>query len=860
MRVPIDWLGEHVALPAGTTGAQIAADLVRVGLEEEALHGGEVTGPLVVGRVLDLVKEPQKNGKTINWCQVDVGGSNHTGEPQGIVCGAHNFDVGDLVAVILPGGGLPTPVGPMAVTERKTYGHLSAGMICSARELGLGEDHEGIIVLTDLLGEAATDLAPGQDLIPVLGLDREVVEVNVTPDRGYCFSMRGIAREYAHSTGAAFTDPAHLTVAPATTKGYAVQLADQAPLEGVLGCDRYVARIVRGLDLSRHTPRWMATRLTEAGMRPISLAVDVTNYVMLALGQPLHAFDLPSLGGPIVVRRARAGESLRTLDDVTRTLDPEDLLICDGGGSGEPETVLALAGVMGGESSEVSASTTDVLIESAHFDARTVARTARRYRLSTEASKRFERGVDPDVAAAAAQLAVDLLVELGGGVADAEVTDADHRPAREPFTMALDLPQRYTGVAYSQRRVREILSEIGCELSPAQGAAEHQDAAGAGGAGLVQVLPPSWRPDLTDGPSLVEEVARIDGYDRIPSVVPAAPGGRGLTHGQRVRRLVANALAAQGLVEVLTYPFVGPERLDELGLAADDDRRDALRLANPMSDEAPLMRTELLQTLPEALRRNVSRGSRDVALFEIDTVTRPRRGPGAPVPGVGARPDEATLKAIRGAVPDQPWHLALLAAGETERSGWWGAGRTVDAVDVVAWAQAVGAALGVPLSPRTAERAPWHPGRCAELTLADGRTVGWAGELHPKVVQRLGLPERTVGAELDLDLLIASGAAITQAVALSTHPPATSDIALTVPSTVGRGAVEASVRAGAGDLLESVLLFDVYRGDQIGADEQSLAFRLTFRAPDRTLRTQEVNAARDDAVAQAALDHGAIQR
>ncbi len=853
MRVPLEWLGELVDLPNGATGAQVAADLVRVGLEEECLHGGEVTGPLVVGRVLELTKEPQKNGKTISWCQVDVGDHGQRlsdGTPQGIVCGADNFGVDDLVAVILPGGELP---GGFAISARKTYGHVSAGMICSARELGLGDDHEGIIVLTELLGEAAQDLEPGQDLICWLGLDREVVEVNVTPDRGYCFSMRGIAREYSHSTGAAFTDPANLSVALATTGGYAVQLADAAPLEGVAGCDRYVARIVRGLDLSRHTPRWMATRLTEAGMRPISLAVDVTNYVMLALGQPLHAFDLPSLGGPIVVRRAQPGETLRTLDDVTRTLDPEDLLICDGGAPGETETVLALAGVMGGESSEVSASTTDVLIESAHFDARTVARTARRHRLSTEASKRFERGVDPDITDAAAQLAVDLLVELGAGTADAKVTDVDQRPERAGFTVRLDLPERYTGVDYGERRVREILTQIGCEVTETDAGPDDE-------AGVVDVLAPSWRPDLTDGPGLVEEVARIDGYDRVPSIVPAAPGGRGLTHGQRARRLVATALAAQGLVEVLTYPFIGQDRLDDLGLAADDERRAALRLANPLSDEAPLMRTELLQTLSEALRRNVSRGSRDVALFEIDTVTRPVDGAQAPVPGVGARPDDATLDVIRAAVPDQPWHLAMVAAGQAERSGWWGEGRAATSLDAVAWAQSVAETLGADLERSMTERAPWHPGRCVELALADGTTVGYAGELHPKVVQQLGLPERTVAAELDLEVLIAASTGIIQARPISTHPVATSDIALTVPRSVRYHDVEQSLRAGAGELLESMLLFDVYRGDQIGADQQSLAFRLTFRAPDRTLRTEEVNAARDAAVAHAVRDHGATQR
>ena len=838
MRVPVDWLGEYVTLPPGTTGAEIAAALVRVGLEEEALHGGDVKGPLVVGRVIEVTPEKQKNGKVINWCQVDVGTANGTGEPQGIVCGAHNFGVGDLVAVILPGGELP---GGFVISARKTYGHISAGMICSAKELGIGEDHDGILVLDEHLGELARGLQPGQDLIPVLGLDREVVEVNVTPDRGYCFSVRGIAREYSHSTGAAYRDPADLPVAEPNDTGFPVELADSAPLEGVPGCDRYVARVVRGLDLSRRTPTWMATRLTEAGMRPISLAVDVTNYVMLALGQPLHAFDLAKLRGPIVVRRARRGERLTTLDDIERALDPQDLLITDGG-----ERILALAGVMGGASSEVDEGTTDVLIESAHFDARTVARTARRHKLSTEASKRYERGVDPALADKAAQLAVDLLVELGGGTPDPGVTDADQRRDREPVTFDPALPTRYVGVEYTPERVAEVLGMIGCEVTR--------------GEDTWTVLPPTWRPDLNDGPDLVEEVARIDGYEKIPSVVPAAPAGRGLTHAQRSRRVVANALAGQGLHEVLTYPFVGEQRFDELGLAADDERRTALRIANPLSDEAPLMRTELLQTLVDALRRNVARGARDVAVFELGTVTLPRPGAAAPVPGVGVRPEDATLEAIRSAVPTQPWHVALVAAGHADRAGWWGPGRDVDAVDASAWAHAVCDSLGVPVERTMVERAPWHPGRCVRLTLADGTVVGHAGELHPKSVQALGLPPRTVAAELDLDVLIAASDHRTQARPLSTQPVAVSDVAVVVRRSVPYAEVERSLREGAGDLLESILLFDVYRGDQVGEDEQSLAFRMTFRAPDRTLRTEEVNAARDAAVARAARDHGAVLR
>ena len=865
MRVPLDWLREYAELPAGTTGVQVAADLVRVGLEEEGLHGGDVRGPLVVGRVLEMTPEEQKNGKTINWCQVDVGDANGTGEPQGIVCGAHNFKPGDLVAVILPGGVLP---GNFQISARKTYGHVSAGMICSSLELGLGSDHDGIIVLTDWLGAGAEGLEPGQDAIPLLGLDRETVEVNVTPDRGYCFSLRGIAREYSHSTGAAYRDPAlvrvvegqerPLTAPAATQDGFPVELRDEAPLDGTPGCDRFVIRIVRGLDPQAPTPAWMATRLTEAGMRPISLAVDISNYVMLAVGQPTHAYDLHQVTGPIVVRRARVGEKLTTLDDVERTLDAEDLLITDGG-----DVVLGIAGVMGGASSEVSETTADVLIEAAHFDPRTVARSARRHKLSTEASKRFERGVDSELAPQAAQLMVELMVELGGGTADAAVTDAGQVSAPEPIAFDPTMPMRYVGVDYSTARVHEILETIGCTVtaeavsSPTGGVVT-----GPGDVrdGILSVTPPSWRPDLTSAPDLVEEVARIDGYDKIPSVVPSAPGGRGLTHAQRARRTVAAALAGQGLDEVLTYPFVGASRFDELGLGADDPRRHALRIANPLSDETPLMRTELLQTLPDTLRRNLGRGAKDVALFEIDSVTLPDLARKAPVPGVGVKPDDAVLEEIRAAVPHQPLHVAMIATGQADRAGWWGQGRATDVTDVVGWAHAVCDALGVTVERRQAEREPFHPGRCVELALPDGTTIGWAGELHPKVVKALGVPERTVAAELDLDVLIAASDRRAQGVPLSNHPPAGSDIALTVSRSVSYADVLESVRAGAGDLLESVTLFDVYRGDQIGEDQQSLAFHLVFRAPDRTLTTEEVNAARDSAVARAAKDHGAVQR
>lgn len=845
MRVPLPWMGEYVTLPEGVPAEQVAADLVRVGLEEEAVHGGDITGPLVVGRVLEFADEPQKNGKVIRWCSVDVGDVDDDGavRPVGIVCGAHNFLAGDLVVVVRPGAVLP---GGFAVSARRTYGHVSDGMICSARELGIGDDHDGIIRLAEM---GLDDARPGDDAIVLLGLDARTIEVNVTPDRGYALSVRGVAREYAHATGAAFRDPADLDVPAPTEDGFAVVLDDATPIRGRAGCDRYAARVVHGVRAAGPSPLWMQRRLGQAGMRPISLAVDVTNYVMLAVGQPLHAFDLAELSPPIVVRRARAGERLTTLDDVDHALDGEDLLITDSPAGQRGGRVLALAGVMGGASSEVGPATTDILIESAHFDPVTVARTARRHRLSTEASRRFERGVDHALADRAAELAVRLLVEYGGGSVGA-VTDVDERSPVEPITMSSQLPARVVGVDYSQDQVVDTLEEIGCRVGRESSTSQ------------LTVTPPSWRPDLGAPIDLVEEVARLRGYDAIPSVLPVAPPGLGLTHGQRARRTVARALAEHGLVEVLSYPFVAPEVFDALGLTDDDPRRLAVRLANPLSDEQPLLRTSLLQTLLDTMRRNVSRGFTDVGLFEIGLVTR-LDGHGAvgvaPDLPLARLPDEGQLAALEGAVPEQPRRVAAVLAGRRVLPDRTGPGRDADWSDAVRTALLVGERLGIDLRVSSDEHAPWHPGRCARLSL-DGVMVGHAGELHPRVVAAMGLPARTCAVELALDTLVTASEGVRQAVPISTFPAAKEDVALVVDATVAAGDVAAALREGAGALVESVRLFDVYTGPQVGPGKTSLAFALRMRAPDRTLTTAETARVRDAAVALAEHRHGAALR
>ncbi len=862
-RIPLTWLEDHVELPGGLDAEALAADLVQVGLEEEAIHPAAVTGPLVVGRVLDRTPEAQKNGKTINWCHVDVGAHNEVGADgvgsRGIVCGAHNFDAGDLVVVALPGAVLP---GPFAIAARKTYGHVSDGMICSVRELGIGEEHDGILVLDDAalarFGILEVDAVPGADALPLLALGEEVLEINVTPDRGYCFSMRGVAREYSHSTGAAFTDRG-LPVGGADSRpaggGFAVELTDLAPIHGVLGCDRFVAQVVRGVAASGPSPLWMQRRLTQAGMRPISLAVDVTNYVMLDLGQPLHAYDLGALAEPIVVRRALAGDRLTTLDGTERTLDPEDLLVTDSPDGVTGSRVLGIAGVMGGADSEVGPATTDLLIEAAHFDPISVARSARRHRLPSEAARRFERGVDPRLQRVAARRVVELLLEHGGGTVDGPITDVDQTPAPTTIAFPLDLPARLVGVDYTHDEVTAVLTQIGCTLG------EVAD-------GSIDVVVPSWRPDLLVPVDLVEEVARLRGYDAIGSELPTAPAGRGLTRGQKARRSVATALADAGLVETLSYPFVGEHQLDELGLPADDPRRAAVRLVNPLADTQPLLRTNLLTTVLDTARRNVARGANDVAVFEIGLVTRvDGTATAAPrLPG-GVRPSEADLAALDAAVPPQPRRVAGVLAGRREPAGWWGPGRRADHSDAIAAAALVARTVGVEVVvEQSPEHAPWHPGRTALLRTATGVVVGHAGELHPNVVRALELPERAVAFEVDLDLLLASAPTEPrQATPVSTFPLAKEDIALVVAAGVPAGALLEAVRVGAssspaGDIVEALALFDVYTGAQVGEGRKSVAFSLRLRAADRTLTAQEAATVREAAVAEAHRRFGAELR
>ncbi|QDN56440.1 MULTISPECIES: phenylalanine--tRNA ligase subunit beta [unclassified Streptomyces] len=833
MRVPLSWLREYVDLPATETGRDVQAKLISAGLEVETVEqlGADLKGPLVVGQVRSI-EELEGFKKPIRFCLVDVGTANGTGELQEIVCGARNFAVGDKVVVVLPGAVLP---GNFAIAARQTYGKTSHGMICSGDELGMGDDGSGGIIVLPPEVEVATDA------IELLQLVDEVLDIAVTPDRGYALSMRGVAREAAIAYGLPLLDPALLDVPAPNAFGYPVRVSDP------MGCDRFTARTVTGLDPETLSPIWLRRRLQKAGMRPISLAVDITNYVMLELGQPLHAYDRTRVQGAIGVRRAEQGEKLTTLDGVTRTLDAEDLVITDDRGP------IGLAGVMGGANTEIDdteGTTTEVVIEAAHFDALSIARTARRHKLASEASKRFERGVDPQAASAAAQRTVDLLVLLAGGTADAGVTEVIAPSAPHSITIPANHPDKVAGVDYGRETVVRRLQQVGCDVY---------------GQDELIVTVPSWRPDLTDPNDLAEEVIRLEGYENLPSTLPKPPAGLGLTGRQRLHRRIGRVLAGAGYVEALNYPFIGEHVFDQLGLAADDPKRKVVKLVNPLSDEEPALRTTLLPGLLHALRRNDGRGGHDLALFETGLVFQPQdelRVAGR-LP-VDRRPTDEEIASLTAALPVQPRHAAVVLAGAREQAGWWGKGRPADWADAIEAARSLAREAGTELLVRAGQYGPWHPGRCAELAVVvDGqeKVIGHAGELHPGVLKTLGLPARTCAMELDLDALEQASAGLPKGPKISTFPVATQDVALVVDKTVPHVDVEAALREGAGELLESIRLFDVYEnGEQLGEGKKSLAYALRFRADDRTLTVDEASAARDVAVALAGERTGAVLR
>lgn len=817
MLISQDWVTR--ILGTANSGWTVSSDeldsgFVRVGFETEGYEAlPETTGPLVIGQVVEI-EELTQFKKPIRYCQVNVGQANGTGELQGIICGARNFRLNDYVVVSLPGAELP---GGFKIAARETYDHISNGMMCSAAELGFGLKADGIIVL----GEEVADQI-GEDARPLIGLSDTVFDVNITPDRGYALSARGLTREIASAFDLTFPDVAQdpsvagidTSVVPAP-EGTLIDV----DLREETKAQRFGLRKVTGINPAARTPFWMERELMLSGQRSVNVATDVTNYVMLLLGAPMHAFDAEVVKGNLVVRNASEGEKFETLDHVQRELSEGDVVICDDNG------IQSLAGVMGGTTSEISDETTDVYFESAIWDPITVARTSRRHKLSSEASRRFERGVDPAIVEVALDMACALLQQIAGGTIEAGRTLVGDVAKREPISLRAAKPSEYAGIEYSQDTVVKRLREVGCEVS---------------GEEELSVVPASWRTDIEMDVDLIEEILRLEGLEDIPTILPTPVGGRGLTPAQKRRRAIGHGLAYAGYAEVLPSPFIANDIFDTWGLDKEDARRQTVAVQNPLESDKAILSTTLLPNLLEAIARNVARGRGDLVLFGLQQVAF-KRADSSPMPSVESRPEESVVTDLLESLPLQPLHVATVATGNIEHEGPWGAGRAYSYADAIEAARQVARSAGVDIVVKAAEQLPWHPGRCAAIVLASDEetVVGYAGELHPQVLEALELPARTCAMELDVSALPLDEKF--PAPVLSSFPALHQDIALVVDEETPAETVRRVVEEGAGDLLESVELFDVFRGEQLGEGKKSLAFQLLFRAGDRTLTDEEAN-------------------
>ena len=816
MRAPLSWIKEFVDIPASISAEQISDALIRVGFEVEEIikEGAGLTGPLVFAKVLSI-EELTEFKKPVRYVGLDCGEK----ETRYVICGATNFVVGDLIVAALPGAVLP---GDFAIGARETYGKTSNGMICSARELGLGEDHSGIMTF------AEDTVKIGADAIEGLMINDVIFDIAVNPDRGYALSIRGIAREVAGSLDLKFTDPVDalrtLTFAE-TGKGVKAKIADPTT------ASVFYLRTLSNFDPAATTPLWMRRRIEKMGMRSISLVVDVTNYVMLELGQPLHAFDKSKIKGGLTIKRAGKAQPFTTLDGQVRQLDADDLMVCD------DDQPLALAGTMGGASSEISETTTEIALEAVRFDPVCVARNSRRHKLSSEASRRLERSVDPSLAQFASARFIQLLTENSSAQHVATVVDGEPR-----FAPVVKVDPAYIsrilGVEISPAEIAKILQTIGCDVNEK----------------TFEVDPPAWRSDLLTSADFAEEVARMIGYDKIPSILPPRPKHASLTPTQKRRRAVAAMLASRGLAEVQTFPFTNKETIDSMGFLGE--RASTYRIANPMSEEFPLMRVHLVPGLIEVAARNISRGAKDFAIFEMGSIFRSSQKLVPFIsPDLSKRPDKKVIDEIFASVPPQAYHVAGLLVGKSESEDWQGKARAYNWQDAIAYAQDILQLCNLQWSVKRSDFAPWHPGRCAEL-IVDGKAVAHAGELHPRIISKYGLPERSVAFAVGLSALPESD--LVRPTTVGTMPAALQDVALIVDAKVSAAEVESALRTGAGELLESITLFDRY--DKLGDGKISLAFSLVFRAPDRTLTGAEVSEMRESAVAAAVKATGAILR
>jgi len=786
MKISIRWVCEYVDLPTDDPD-ELSDVLNQLGLEVENWEVIDAAfSGVIVAQVTEIALHP--NADKLRVVTLDIGNGTHT-----VVCGAWNFEVGDTVALAMPGTVLP---GGFEVGEREIRGVNSPGMICSETEMGLGEDSEGILVLEDGYAPLGTDFAS------TLPYPDVVFDLEITPNRPDAMSVYGVARDLAASYDLPLGSPDIGFEEEGDPTTATVRVEDTGR------CPRFTAREIRELVIAP-SPLWMRLRLRDAGVRPISNVVDITNYVTLELGQPLHAFDQDRVPDEtLVIRRAAEGEHLMTLDSVDRVLTNEDLLVAG------PETGLALAGIMGGEDSEVGTDTSRVLLEVAHFSAPHTLLSGWRQKLRSEASARFERGVDPELPPIASARAASLMVELAGGAIAPGFIDHYPEPIEETI---VELPagetERLLGVAIPASEISGTLTRLGF---------------GVDGDGPFSVTVPTYRPDVTRAADLVEEIARLYGYDNIPTTLPRGPGG-GLSEAQRRARLASAAMVGAGYSEILNFSFVGPDDIEALALPADDPRSVPVAIRNPLNEEEGLLRTSLLPGLLRALRVNQARNNPSPALFETGLVFLP--GP----------PD----------LPDQPRRLGFAAVGRRPGPAWMGEDSERDATDAVGVWETLAGALGIETEIEQGSDGAFHPGRCGTV-LVGGRAIGVVGEINPSVAAAFDVSGRVAAGEIDLDALLAAGHGVPFH-APSALPPVVFDLAFDLDTAVPAAELIAVVAAAGGPSLESVDLFDVFTGAPLDEGRKSLAVRLTIRDPERTLTDEEVAPLRE-AVAQAVAE------
>jgi phenylalanyl-tRNA synthetase beta chain len=794
MRAPYSWLESYCR--SGLAPADLAERLTMTGTKVEAIHriGVPDVSEFVIGRVLSAERHPDADRLTV--CEVDVGGSTST-----IVCGAPNVAAGQIVAVAKPGAIMPdgTQLG-----EAKLRGVKSSGMILAEDEVGISDAHSEIMVLGD-------GAAPGAPLAEHLPIADEVLELEITPNRPDCLAVYGVAREvHAITAQPLAPDPSDDDAEPQgddTAEDHCTVEIDPEI------CLRFTARVFEDVKIGP-SPLWLKQRLTAAGQRPINNVVDITNYVMLAIGQPLHSFDLDKVRGKkIIVRRAKPGERMRTLDGVEREFDESIALVCDAEGPS------GIAGIMGGEISEVSDTTTRVLMEAATWVGTNILQSEAKLQLRTEASTRFEKQLHPELGMAAQRLAARLLVELCGARLVPGTIDIYPNPL-PPRSVRLRLERvtKLLGVEVPEAESRAILERLGFEVTDA-------------GPGEWEIGVPYWRDgDVQREADVIEEIARVYGLDKVPTTLPARREAIGrLTPAQRVVRRVEDELRDHGLFEVIEWSFTAPETLAKLRLGD----LPALRLSNPMSEDMSVMRPLLLPGLLDAARHNAARGRVEIALFESGHVYRPS-GP-LDVPRL-----EGSDHSPRGTLPaSERHHLGALFSGRGPR-GWRTPPPPTDFFRAKGLVEAILESAGVEWWAEPGERPFLHPGRAATVVAGqDERKLGWIGELHPLVAREWDL-ENVVAFELDLDLLAELTPGPAQFVPVSAFPPVIQDIAVVIAEEIPAGDVEVAIAEGGGDLLARLELFDVYRGEQVGAGNKSLAIRLEFQAPDRTLTDDEV--------------------